>query len=311
MDAYELYAVDINTDDSVTLFVDGVVAQGHDLNADMQRLYGDGGVDPRAIFMGKLEPEFRLTTPQLATCLATCGISGLKISAGVNGDGADMYWQKVEQGGTRASGSNHLKLTVGTGLMYPTAMTIRDDGAPAELPYVIAASWDGTNDPVSVTTGAALPGTAAASEAFTVGPVKMNGSTLDGVQSITIDPGIQIKKIKGDGHVYPDVVYIQQRQPEIRVDLADMAALDTVGVLAGTPQGATDSVIYLRKMAANGTRVADATEEHISFTIDDGNFRIDRADGREAGDQACTVIITPAYDGTAAIIAIDVAAAIS
>ena len=81
--------------------------------------------------------------------------------------------------------------------------------------------------------------------------------------------------------------------------------------LSGAAQGATDSVVYLRKLAKNGTRTADATAEHISFTIDDGMMYCSDITNRHGQRIGTEIVIHPIYDGSIAILVIDPACAIA
>ena len=100
------------------------------------------------------------------------------------------------------------------------------------------------------------------------------------------------------------------RQPSITIRTAEALALNTFG-LAGTAQGVTDSVVYFRKKDEGGTVVANATEEHISFTVDEGIITVDDVTGPHGDILGSQVVITPTYDGTNAIMAIDTTAAIA
>ena len=86
-----------------------------------------------------------------------------------------------------------------------------------------------------------------------------------------------------------------------------MGILATLG-LSGAAQTATNSVVYLRKLDAGGTRVADDGSEHISFAVDDGRVSVTGVTGPHGQTLGADVRISPTYDGVAAIFAIDTTA---
>ncbi len=102
------------------------------------------------------------------------------------------------------------------------------------------------------------------------------------------------------------------RQPRITIEVPDMDLAADLGI-EGTAQGATDSVIYLRKVDENGARVADdsGTGEHISFTIDAGHIGVKEGSANPNEPATLTLELTPTYDGTNEIFVIDTTAIIA
>ena len=309
MDIHVLYAVNIDTVGAGDVFIDQIT----DFNVDTainEILEGaDGMVDPTFVAVQSQSPKVGFTSTKLATALAKCGISGLAISADADEDGAEFWFQKVAEGGTRTSGSNHLKMTMKKGLLVPRSLSAPNDGI-ANLTFEALAVYDLTNDPIVIATSQSLEGTPVVDELFTCGPVEINGVALAGIQEITIDFGITELIEGADGQVWPTFVGIMTRRPVITIRTLDVLSLNTFG-LSGKAQGATDSKIYLRKIAEGGTRVADATEEHISFAIDEGRIMVNTISGGHDAPQMSEVKITPSYDGSNDIMVINTATAIT
>ena len=149
-----------------------------------------------------------------------------------------------------------------------------------------------------------------ADQAFTTGPVKINGTVLEGIQRISVNFGLQLKIIGGSGCPFPEFIAIQARQPKITIQSTHVDFATESGMGLYVPQNSTDSLVYLKKIAQGGVRVADATTEHISFSIDDGMVTITEASGDQGGG-AINVLIEPTFDGTNAILAVSTATAIS
>ena len=267
-------------------------------------LAADGGVDPTFAAAGTVQPRVTFGTTAIATALGSIGISGLAISSS-----ATFFFQKYASGGTRATGTSHVKMAATQGMVLPRTLTAATD-TPAEISYETICLADGANAPVLITTGQALTGSPTVGELFVAGPVSINGTDLDAVRNINIDFGLQELVLGGDGETYPTFAAIQTRMPKITIDILDADYMATLGV-AGLAQNITDSEVYLRKVAKGGTRVADATLEHVKFTVDDGRMTIFEGSADEAGEAVIQVEITPVFDGTNDIMAIDTAAAIS
>lgn len=308
MDIHTLYAVNIATAESVDVLIDQISNQDIDAGITELLLGADGNVDPDFVADGNQEPRITFTTSAIATALASIGIDGLKITSDVDDDGLECWFRKVEEGGARAAGAENIKLTVNKGMLIPTTLTAPHNDV-ATLEYLLITVFDGTNDPIVILGSQDLEGTANVSEAFCAGPANINGVNLPGVQEITFDFGIDPFVLGADGIVWPNFTAIRAREPLITIRTLESAALSTFG-LSGTAQGATDTVLYLRKIAKGGTRVPDVTAEHISLTIDDGMIRVPSTGGSHNDPQEATVEIRPTYDGSNAIVAIDTAVAI-
>ena len=271
-------------------------------------LGGDGGVDAKFTAVGMQEPTLSFSTSAIATVLGACGISGLKIATA----NAVIAWmQQTDEGGTRKSGSDHVKFTMNEGILVPRRISASTDGnTPAIITLDAIATYDGTNAPFVLAASQALAGSPGLDEVFVAGPVSVNGSSLGMVQNIEIDFGLDVRTLAGDGHVWPKYCHIANRRPSIRVTVLDPTILTTLG-LSGAAQSTTDSVIYLRKVAEGGTRVADGTSEHISFTVDEGHMQVSDIRGSQGEHLVADLLITPTYDGQNDILVIDTTAAIS
>lgn len=311
---HTLYAVNIDPiTEANAVFIDQV--QDQNLDPAIQEILsaGSGQVDPTHVAVMSQNPRIAFSTTALATMLAevTSGffINGIKIDSDGTHDGAELWFQKLAKGGTRTAGANHIKMTVNEGLLLPRSISAMQ-GQVASLAMDLLAGYDGTNDPIVIAAAQALEGTPAVGELFTLGPVSINGVDLDGVQGVRLDTGLQEVALGGSGQVWPTFLGIMSRQPLITITTLDVSVLSTYG-LSGTAQSATDSKIYLRKIAEGGARVADATAQHLSFTIDEGHIRVRSIGGGHGAPQAAQLEIRPTYDGDNAILVMSAATAIT
>ena len=297
--AFTGYAVDIDS-----VLFDQITAQAVSAELNEILLSGDGSVYNQYAAIGQVNSLFNLTTTAIAVALAKAGLEGFKIEAG---SVATAFFQQYKKGGTREGVSKHVKMVINEGMIIPRQITVANNGV-ATISYDIVCTFDGTNEPIVITKDQSLTGVPAVTEAFTVGPVNINGVAITGVQSITIDFGINLITLGGEGEGYPTFVAIDKTAPTITIETTDADQLDDID-LAGVAQGGTDSVIYLRKIDEGSNRVLDATAEHISFTIDEGRINVSGANA-PGGMATTTIRIVPTWDGTNAVLVINTAVAI-
>lgn len=308
---HTLYAVQVDKADTANdLFADQISNWSLDTAIEEIIRGGDGHVDPTYVAVGSQSPKITFTSSAVARILTLAGISGLWIGAA--GDTAAYAWfRALDEGGTRKTGANHIKLTMAKAMLVPRTLNAPSEGEATLDMELLPYSSDGSTAPISIGTSqslAARPG-GQADERFVAGPAAINGTTINGVQNTTIDFGIELIVKGGDGHVFPTFMAIQSRAPKITIQTVDVSVLNTFGI-SGTVQSSTDSVIYLRKMSEGGTRVANETEEHISFTIDEGRVTTRTLGGGHNEPFMAELQITPTWDETAAIIAVDTSCAI-
>ncbi len=308
MNVHTLYAVNIATAEDVDALIDQISAFSIDTGIEDMLVSADGGVDNTFLAVGNQEPKISFTTSALVTALDAAGIGGLKISSDVDDDGLECWFHKVIKGGTRGGAGTHVKMTVNEGMLVPRSLQASQKEM-ASLEYEVVISYDGTNDPIVIEGSQNLEGSPSVGELFTVGPVNINGAQLNGIQDINIDFGLTEFIVGADGTVWPTFIAINSREPTITIQTTEVEALSTFG-LTGVEQGVTDSVVYFKKVAEGATRVADATQEHISCTIDDGMIRVVSIAGGQGDIQIATVEIKPIFDGTNAVMVFDTTAAI-
>lgn len=251
-------------------------------------------------------PRMSLTTKGLKALLDKCGLKALVLASGF-----ELYNQLVASAtGLRSAGSVHQKFAIATGLLVPRAISISQN-QPASLTFdVIGVNAAGSTCPVVVTESVALPVDTGVAALWTLGPVKINGTALQGVQSVNIDLGAREAVIEGDGSVYPLMAYLETVAPRITIKVKDSAAFAVAG-MTGVAQGTTDSVVFLRKLSNDGIRVADITAEHISFSVDQGIWISPDKGGQHPASLDTSMTIQATYDGTNDPLVLSTATAIS
>lgn len=271
-------------------------------------LAAGGQVDQTYVATMHAGPMLSLTVNDIATALAMIGISGMPISATSTATAAAFFFTQGDFGGTRKTSTNHRKVTFNEGIVVPKSISWSQK-QHATMQLEMYGTYDGTNAPAVYASGVALPHTPSVDELFVGGLVKINGTSLTGVQSVSIDFGLSVERLSGDGDVYDTFVVISDRKPRISITTKDITALSTY-TLTGTPLSGSTKV-FLQKMTEGGDRVSAATATHISFTINSGEIIADPFSGssRESGGGGITIV--PTYDGTNAVLVVSTSTAIS
>ena len=159
----------------------------------------------------------------------------------------------------------HQRVALTTACVYWTSIRLPHQG-PGQANVVIVAIYDGVNDPFVYTGSVALSSSLVAGSYFGAGPVKINGVAVPGIQEINIDSGIRLVQLGDANEEFDTFVGVQECKPTITVKTVETVNWSTI-LLRGTAlDGAAGILAYGRKFAANGSRVANATAQHLSFT---------------------------------------------
>jgi len=216
-----------------------------------------------------------------------------QIALAIDGD-FYIWFQKITEGGVRASGANHYKGTIAKGMVIPVSLRL-SDGQPAELTcQIILTSADGVTTSMSLTATQTLVAAAGAAEGWTLGPVNINGTTLEGVKEVTINFGITPVVEGSSGMVFKTFCGVMTIAPSITI-VADSIDNFLAWGFTGAAQGATDSTIEVQDLAEGGVRGSSP----IICTIDDALWTTDNV--TSADGQPCNHGIRAdiTYDGVA------------
>ena len=298
---FVLHAIRLSGPIDFTELQNGRVMAG----SDIFRGRSAGEIDPLFTAIREQKAGFEAESMEIKRVLDAIGIDGLAISSV-----ATMYLKQVAQKGTRtaAASSAHTTLGINSGMICWNRIQAQHN-EPATVSLQVAAIYNGTNDPIVGTNDTTLSGTPAADQFWTCGPISLNGTTYAGIQSMSLDLGIDLFWRGADGEAWPTFVAIRQRDPVLEFTTIDPKAW---GLYSLNGVALSSGAAYLRKFANNADRVAVATEEHIGFTLPaTGLIHATQTDSGENNEATTTVRVelnradgsTPpiAYDTTAAI----------
>jgi hypothetical protein len=292
-----------------------VNVQSLSLNNELQTALARASGDLYASygFLRRGDPAADFTSFDLKEFFDAVGIEEMLIDSGASGDGVKLFFQKMDKGGTRKSHSSgeHMSTTIGDGVLYGTTVELPAGGDGQVTARIIALSSDGSTHPLSFSESASLPSgvNPQVDAMYTAGKVDLNGTELDGKQSVTINLGPNPTSARhADSDIYPTHVSMESFAPTIEIITQHIDITSTLDE-AGSYYGAGNVVVYARKRSEGGALVDAATAEHMSFTM--GKCRIEVSSIDTDPKQArilCTPWDTP---GGVAQIAINTATAIS
>lgn len=205
------------------------------------------------------KPQLEFQTSELGVLLGAIGVGGAAV-----GSSAAFFKLATQTGAVARASASHSKITLTSSCAYWTSIRLSHN-APAEANIVLVAGYDGANDPFIYAGGVALSGSLIAGSWFGVGPVKINGTLVPGIKDVTIDSGIKLIREGGESEEFDTFVGIEECKPTITIRTLTAVNWATLGLRGLALDGAAGVLVYGRKFAQNGSRVANGTAQHVSF----------------------------------------------
>lgn len=239
-----------------------------------------GGLDVSEYYGGTSDPRATFSTTDIGGVIsAVSAVAGLAVAAGT----ISIPFQKRSNQSTFAGSTSHEKVTAANGLIIPVRASASQDGEASFDLETIIRSTDGLN-PVTISTGQSL-----SSQSFnahwTLGPVTVNGTTIEEAISATINYGITVEVKRYEGLNFPKKINIVQRRPTIDLTFHDFAELQG---FAAAHTVMTAAVVKFRKRSGAGF-VANGTSGHASFSFGDGLIGLQTVEAANSQDGTATV----------------------
>ena len=273
--------------------------------------HASGAVVPSFLAAQGIKPEFAFSTPQIATVLSNCGITGVGYSV----TNCDLYFRRSSNLGGRVAitTATHQRLRAVRSLFYWTRISASQDG-PATIQCRLVPTFDGTNLPIVPAGSVAIPAYVTASEFYTLGPVAFNLGEVADVDEWSLDLGVQLREKASSGDDFLSYAGIQSHSPVLTLSTGDAAWWVSPG-LGGTQL--TSAAFFLRRRQVDQTRCyADGSAQHIAFSAVDnpcGLLTVEQSGG--AGMNPATVNLRAAFRINAATdqhpLSVDYASAIT
>lgn len=266
---------------------------------------GSANVDADYCAIGEAKPMLSFTTTDLLGGFALCGFNALAIAAET-----DFYFAAIKEGGIIDTASTHIKMSFSAGMMVPRSLDATQGKDPARLTYdIYPLSSDGLTAPVTITTGQALPSQGLVAQAYSLGPIKINGTTFfSGIQSVRWNFGLNPEILMADGEPFPTFGGVVNRRATCAINGLDVSGLSTFNI---NGIALTAFASFFRKVAPGGTRVANATAQHVKLSGTKGMLYPRGVRGQHQRPLDGEWNIIPTFDGTNDPVQISTTSAIS
>lgn len=205
-------------------------------------------------------PVATWTTQQIDVVLANLSVAGETLLL-------DSYlYEKIatRTGIPNRASAIHNRYRMPKGIVYWTNISLPHNGrGTADL--MLMSEWDGTNDPLISQGSVVLPGNLIAGNHFGAGPVRINGVNIPGIQQIDVACSVQLIQAGDASEEFDSFIGIETSDPVVTITSNQRIDVGTLGLRGTTLNGSAGIVMYGRKYAANGSRVANGTAEHIAM----------------------------------------------
>lgn len=213
-------------------------------------------------------PVLAMQTTQIKDVLDKTTLDNVAI--GYAATNTDLEFRLVASltGRAAIAATSNLRLRSANALLSWNSISARM-GQLATINFTFLPISDGTNAPLVYTGGVAITGTSAVQAVFEVGLVDLNGTDLC-AQGVEINTNLTYFERRCAGSPYLEYVAVDKGFITIDIDVEDSTV-----PMAMLPAGSALSSlsVWLRKKAASGINVANATAEHILISGSVGTVR--------------------------------------
>lgn len=248
--------------------------------ADLTK-FSAGSAFPKFTGSHSAMPAVRTATTQIKDLLDEIDVEG--VAADLSGDNLDVEYRRALNRGSRYgdAAEEHLRCRMTSNAFLTWESLRAEQDQDASIDFTITPVWDETNDPLiwASGSGVTVSATDAVGQLYTLGPIIINSTTLDGVSSVDWQNNITRKDIKSDGSHFLKFSSVDRVSPVVTVDISDKGIMQDYGS-GGT--AITSFTFYLRKKLASNYNVPNATAQHIRFTATAGTIKPLSSQGRFA-----------------------------
>lgn len=286
MSVSTIHRIDRIVSSTPSLALSQIVSQSAQTNNQQLRESAPGHVHPLFTAVQEQKPTFNFQTSELDTLLAAVGIGGATVA------NADLYQKLATTTGSVARATtSHARLRIAEGVIYWTSIRMAHNQV-ATADVIVAANYDGSNNPIAASGTVALSGNLTDALKFGVGPWSINGTAVPGIKEVELNSGIQLTQEGSGSELWDTFTGIEMTQPEIIIRTVEMVNYRTYALAGNALNGTTGVTGYARKFAPTG-RVANATAQHIQFLAANGVLVPQENAGEGTTPMTDTLIIHP------------------
>lgn len=245
------------------IYVDGIKTAQISSGAEDAVEGSDGSLYNTFGYRRAREPRATFATNDLKALLDLLPNFFAAIDSDGTHPGISIYGQQYVDGGGRSTANAH-ETTFDKGLLILRSVEMSHRGDAMASAELVGSSSDGLTSPAPFVETATLPSASAQTSAlWTLGLVDLGSFNLLGVESVSIDFGVQERAESRESDHYATFATVEKVQPRItiraaHIDITSDTGEDGVYVSSG-------AVIYAKKRTEGGAFSAGA--DSISFTL--------------------------------------------
>jgi len=270
-----------------TLNLNQLTHVGFEANLTQEPVIPMGALTPVKHLTTKAEPAMIIRTGDLASVFAAIsGLNGLLCD-----ETSTFQWQERSDDGVGFLTTNtHSRFTCAKGIVVPDTLTADLNSGMAELTLRFIGL--GTSDPFTKTDAVALTGTAPGyGSGFFLASPYLNGTEIPGVQSISINFGIELQPGPSKPSTFNDLVSKIRQNPELSFTVLKADEQWTLATIGNSI--ATSFAIYLQKADPDTDRIAPGTGSHFKCSCTAGKFSRDSISVDGNDDAAVQFMVKP------------------
>lgn len=296
MGVYSLYSATFEDAETGSLHLTQLSGYEVQTGVRIEELVLPGTVDRAVNLVMDGDPKAVLRTQDLLTVLQSIPLtSGLSIDTAATLRYQQRTIMQAAQAGTFESGSNHAKLTSVGGVLCPMGISVQHGGlAVANLEYW--ASWlgDPTTSPFELSFSQALAQAPSFTSAYTLGPVTLGATPLEGIIGWDFQTGLEIVPRKYEGWTYPAEFIIRMRKPRVVLQFDNPEPVSSIGDLFHAALGSALKLYLRRKSATTADgNVAAATASHAYIQVTAGSWMGERIAASDHDNASLSVPVLP------------------
>lgn len=252
----------------------------------------------------KVEPIATVVTKAIDAVLAIVGLGGTCFIDDTD-PGASIYGKKRGDCLTDVNATDHTQYLFGNGLLsLGTLQASRGDDAT--LSFMVDAITDGTNAPMVITHGVAIPAVTFAKGQWEIALCKIAGTVFKPTD-FTINFNVSKEKPRPLAPViWNDRIAVSKVQPTVTIRGIDPSVISAAGIdPSGDSATHLNTLLQLVKRQSGGSYVAAATTEHIGITVDGLVVVTNPFSVSGQADATVDIEIRTRHDGTNVPILID------
>jgi hypothetical protein len=252
-------------------------------SSEVEELVGMSAGFPEPLWRGVkgMKPRIKFSTPQLGTMLGVFNAgAGAPYVADQSAGNTDLWYQDATNlgGRTSAASTAHQRFRATKACAYWTKLSAKhqDD---AKIDCELLPIFDGTNPPLAAAGSLALTGAPIGNERYTLGPVKINGTLLGGLQEATLNSGVKANEEGSDGDLYLTWVGLDTTNPILELTGRTIEWWNTYGPVTAI---SSITLFLLQKSATGNWANTNTPAKHIAITGTAGTIIADSVSGKKA-----------------------------